>query len=85
MADIKVNIVHAKIRKAAIEKTYNMIFSAHPVCNFMRAARVEFCCDNDFMTLCKIVQRASQILLAGAALITGSGIKKVYTKFQTAF
>jgi hypothetical protein len=62
-----------------------MIFSAHPVCNFLRAAREKFCCDNDFITFCKIVQRASQILLAGAALITGSGIKKVYTKFQTAF
>ena len=85
VADVKINIIHAKIRKTPVQQPQNMLFSADSVRDLLRAAREKFRCNDNLIALRKIPQCASEILLTRSALITGCCIKKIHPELQSAF
>ena len=82
MINVQIHVVHAEIFKALIDHALYMLLPCNSPCNLILCTGQEFCRHHHLVTLGKIPQRPSHILLACAALITDCRVKEIDTKFQ---
>ena len=85
MIDVKVHIVHAEILETRVDHVLDMLLAADAIFNFILSSREELGCDDDLIALCEVPERASHILLAGAALVSNRCIIEIDTQQKTAF
>lgn len=83
MADVEIDIIHAKIFKALIQVIFNVLLPADPGINFFLCTRGKLCGNHIFITLCKIPERFPNKLLTGSILIGNRRIIKIDAKLQT--
>ena len=82
MVDVKVNMIHPEIFKALVYHTLDMRLTADTCFNIRRRSRQKFCCNHNFITLCKIFERPADILLTCSRLVSYCGIVEIDTQFK---
>ena len=83
MADVEIDMIHAKIFKALIQVIFNVLLPADPGINFFLCTRGKLCGNHIFIAPCKIPERLPDKPLTGSILIGNRRIIKIDAKLQT--
>lgn len=82
MINIQIDIIQPQISQAGIYHALNVLLSEHTPGDFLLGAGEEFGGHHHVLPAREVPERPAQVLLAGAALVTDGGVKKVDAQIQ---